>query len=97
MAEHDLPVIVLDVLVVAKARGGLGEDGGQRGLADLKRLAPQVVTVNSIRSKPYMNTLSSCSVPEPIEARRSIVVAGGGLSVDTQARPRLEPVHRLDE
>ena len=43
-ADHGLTVIVLDVLVEPEAQEQpFSEDGGQCGLADLQRLAPQVV------------------------------------------------------
>ena len=42
MAEYGLPVVVLHVLVELEAGCSLFEDGGQCGLADLQRLAPQV-------------------------------------------------------
>jgi hypothetical protein len=35
----------LDVLIEPQARTSLGQDGLERGLADLKRIAPQVVAV----------------------------------------------------
>jgi hypothetical protein len=37
--------IGLDMLVQTDAGGSLGQNRGERGLADLKRLAPQVITI----------------------------------------------------
>src|SRR5262249_35899118 len=45
VAEYDLAVFLLDVLVEAQAGRCLGQDGRQRGLADLERIAAQVVAV----------------------------------------------------
>jgi hypothetical protein len=42
--EHDLAVVVLDVIVEANAVASLGQHAGESRLAHLKRLAPQVVT-----------------------------------------------------
>jgi len=40
-----------DMLVEPNAGVGLGDDRCERALADLKRIAPQVVAFSSIRSK----------------------------------------------
>ena len=45
MAEDHLAVVVLDVLVEPQAGPGLGQDGCESGLADLKRIAAQVIAV----------------------------------------------------
>jgi hypothetical protein len=37
--------VALDMLVEPDARAGLGQDGCERGLAELKRITPQVVAV----------------------------------------------------
>jgi len=47
---EDGRAIALDMLV-PNAGVGLGDDRCERGLADLKRIAPQVVAFSSIRSK----------------------------------------------
>ena len=44
MAENSL-TIALDMLIEPNARAGLGHDRCERGLADLKRIVPQVVAV----------------------------------------------------
>jgi hypothetical protein len=47
---EDGRAVALDMLIEPDARLGLGHDRRERGLADLKRIAPQVVAV-SMRSK----------------------------------------------
>ena len=42
---EDGRAITLDMLIEPDARAGLGHDRCERGLADLKRVAPQVVAV----------------------------------------------------
>jgi hypothetical protein len=37
--------VALDMLVEPNARSGLGQDRCERGLADLKRITPQVIAV----------------------------------------------------
>jgi hypothetical protein len=44
MAENSL-TIALDMLIEPDAGAGLGHDRCDRGLADLKRVAPQIVAV----------------------------------------------------
>jgi hypothetical protein len=44
MAENSL-TIALDMLIEPDAGAGLGHDRCERGLADLKRVAPQIVAV----------------------------------------------------
>jgi hypothetical protein len=55
---EDGRAIALDMLIEPDAGSGLDQDRCERGLADLKRIAPQVSPFNSIRSKAYRNTLS---------------------------------------
>jgi hypothetical protein len=45
MAEHHLAILMLKVLIQPQARTGLGQDRGERGLAHLQRIAPQVLAV----------------------------------------------------
>jgi hypothetical protein len=45
VTEHHLTVIVLKVLIQLQARTGLGQDGGERRLAHLKRVAAEIVAV----------------------------------------------------
>jgi len=59
-AGEDRRAIALDMLVEPNAEAGLGHDRCERGLADLERVAAQVVAFNSIRSKAYRNTFLSC-------------------------------------
>jgi hypothetical protein len=42
---EDGGAVALDMLIEPDAGAGLGHDRGERGLADLKRIAPQVVAV----------------------------------------------------
>jgi hypothetical protein len=43
VAEHHLAVLMLKMFVELNAGPGLAEHGGERRLAYLKRLAPQVI------------------------------------------------------
>ena len=45
MAKYDFAVLVLDVLIEPNTGASLGEHRGERGLADLERVAAQVVAV----------------------------------------------------
>ncbi len=56
--DEDGRAVALDMLVEPDAGSGLGQDGCERGLADLKRIAPQVVAVQLDQVKAYRNTLS---------------------------------------
>ena len=44
MAENSL-TIALDMLVEAEAKANFGQHTSKRGLADLKRIAPEVIAV----------------------------------------------------
>src|SRR5262245_50931882 len=48
---EDGRAVALDMLVESDAGAGLGHNRRERSLADLKRITPQVVPFNSIRSK----------------------------------------------
>ena len=83
MLEHRDPVRVLDeVLVEPEARSSLFEDGGQRSLADLKRIAPQIVAVQFDQVEPIQEHAPIVpAVADVIERRNAVIPAGDGLSV----------------
>jgi hypothetical protein len=54
---EDGRAIALDMLIEPNAGASLGYDRCERGLADLKRIAPQVVAVTrSLSPRPFAST-----------------------------------------
>ena len=45
MTEDDLAIVAFHMLVKAEAGTGLGQNGDERGIAHLQRVAPQVDAV----------------------------------------------------
>ena len=73
----------LDMLVEPDAGLGLGHDRCERGLANLKRIAPEVVAVQLDeveRVEEY--ALVSALVPDEIERSNAVVNAGDSFGVD---------------
>ena len=65
------------------AGAGLGHDGCKRGLADLKRVAPQVVAVQLDQVEGVEeDALVSALVPDEIERGDAAVIAGDSFAVD---------------
>ena len=77
------------------AGAGLGHDRCERGLADLRRIAPQVVAVQLDQVEGVEEyALVSAVVTDEIERRNAVVIAGDSFAVDgacarTQASQRL--------
>ena len=65
------------------AGAGLGHDRCERSLADLKRIAPQVVAVqfNEVEGVEEY-ALVSALVPDEIERGNAVVIAGDNFTVD---------------
>ena len=60
--------VALDMLVEPDAGAGLGDGRCERGFADLKRIAPQIVAVQSMRSKAWRKiTVVGAVVSDEIE------------------------------
>ena len=87
----------LDVLVEAQAGRGLGKHRGQRGLAHLERLAPQVVAVQLDQVEGVQEDAGVvAAVADAVEARHAVVAAAHRLAVD-DAGARAQTGQRLDD
>ncbi len=96
MREHGRAV-GLDMLVEPHAGRGLGQDGGQRGLAHLKRFAPQVVAVQLDQVEGVEEHAGVvAAVAQPVEVRHAVVVAAHRLAVE-DAGSRAQAGERLDD
>ena len=75
----------------------LGHDRCERGLADLKRITPQIVAVlfDEIEGVEEYAPVSAL-VTDEIERGDAVVIAGDSLPVD-DARPRAQACQRLDD
>jgi hypothetical protein len=75
--------VALDMLVEPDARAGFGHDRCERGLADFKRIAPQVVAVQLDEVKGVQECgLVSPLVTDEIEGSNAVVIAGDSFAVD---------------
>src|SRR5262249_49556488 len=87
--------VALDMLVEPDAGLGLGHDRCERGLADLKRIAPQGVAVQLDEVEGVEEyTLVSAVVADEIERGNAAVIASDSFAVDNagaraQARRRI--------
>src|SRR5262249_53896671 len=79
------------------AGAGLGHDRCESGLADLKRITPQVVAVqfNEVEGVEE-DALVRALVTDEIERCNAILIAGDSFAVD-DARARAKPCQRLDD
>ena len=74
--------VALDI-VEPDARSSLGHDRCERGLADLKRITPQVVAVQLDEIKGVKEyALVSALVTDEIERSNAVVIAGDSFGVD---------------
>jgi len=84
------------MLVEPDAGAGLGHDRGERGLADLKRIAPQVVAVQLDEVEGVEeDALVSAVVTDEIERGNAVVIASDRFAID-DARARAQAGQRLD-
>src|SRR5215471_4417086 len=68
--------VAFDMFIEPDARAGLGHDRCERGLADLKRIAPQVVAVQFDQVEGVEEyALVSAVVTDKIERRNAVVIA----------------------
>src|SRR5262249_30734700 len=93
---EDGRAVALDMLIESNAGAGLGHDRCERGLADLKRIAPQVVAVqfNEVEGVEE-DALVSALVPDEIERGHAVVIAGDSFAVDN-AGARAQACQRLN-
>ena len=65
---EDSRAVAFHVFVEPNAGAGLGDGRCERGFADLKRIAPQIVAVQSMRSKAWRKiTVVGAVVTDEIE------------------------------
>ena len=85
------------MLVEPDAGAGFGHDRCERGLAHLKRIAPQVVAVQFDQVEGVEEyAVVSAVVTDEIERGNTVVIAGDGFTVD-DAGARAQACQRLDD
>src|SRR5262249_21725164 len=94
---EDGRAVALDMLVEPDAGAGLGDDRCERGLADLKRIAPQVVAVQFDEVEGVEEyALVSALVTDEIERGNAVVIASDSFAID-DARARAQAGQRFDD
>jgi len=94
---EDSRAIALDMLVEPDAGLGFGHDRCERGLTDLKRIAPQVVAVQLDEVEGVEEDAPvSALVPDEIERGDTVVIASDRLAID-DAGARAQACQRLDD
>jgi hypothetical protein len=80
---EDRRAIAFDMLVEPNAGAGLGRDRCERGLADLKRITPQVVAIqfNEVEGVEERVAIMT-SIADTVERRDAVVATNNGLSID---------------
>src|SRR5262249_19711956 len=101
VAEHDIAVLMLKMLVELHASPGLAQHRGERRLTDFERLASQIppVEFEEVEGEQEHRAVSPrvrARIAKPGEARHTPPVAGDRLAVD-QARADLESVYRFED
>src|SRR5262249_3939765 len=94
--SEDGRAVALDMLIESNAGAGLGHDRRERGLADLKRITPQIVAVqlDEVEGLEKYAPVSAL-VTDKIERSNAVVIAGDSLAVD-DAGARAQASQRLD-
>src|SRR5258708_4695946 len=94
---EDGRAVAFDMLVEPDAGAGLGHDRCERGLADLKRITPQIVPVQLDEIEGVEEyALVSALVTDQIERSSAIVIADDSFAVD-DAGARAQACQRLDD
>ncbi len=89
--------VALDMLIKPDAGAGLGHDRRERGLADLKRITPQVVAVQLDEVEGVEEyALVSAVVADEIERGNAVVIASDSFASD-DAGARAQAGQRLDD
>src|SRR5262249_62011217 len=79
------------------AQAGLGHDKSERSLADMKRIAPQVVAVQFDQVEGVVEyALVGALVTDEIERSNAVVIAGDRFAID-DAGARAQACQRLDD
>src|SRR5262249_26773297 len=74
---EDGRAVALQMLVEAQARASFGQHTSKRGLADLKRITPQVVAVQLDEVEGVQkHAIVSALVTDEIERGNAVVIAG---------------------
>src|SRR6516225_390561 len=94
---EDGRAVALDMLVEAEAKASFGQHTSKRGLADLKRITPQVVAIQFDEVEGVEeDAVISALVPDEIERGDTVVIAGDSFTVDN-AGARAQACQRLDD
>ena len=89
--------VALHVLAESDASLGLGHDRCERGLADLKRIAPQVVAVQLDEVEGVQErAVIMAAVANEIERGNAVVIAGDRFAID-DAGARAQASQRFDD
>jgi|SRR5262245_52150895 len=94
---EDGRAVALDMLIEPDAGAGLGHDRCERGLADLKRIAPQIVAIqfDEVEGVEEYAPVSAL-VADEVERGNAVVIAGDSFAVD-DAGARAQTSQRLDD
>ena len=80
--------VAFDMLTEPDAGAGLGHDRCKRGLADLKRITPQIVAIEFDQVEGVQErAVNMAAVANEIELGNAVVIAGDSFAVD-DAGPR---------
>src|SRR6516162_5730758 len=94
---EDGRAVAFHVFVEPDAGAGLGHDRRERGLADLKRIAPQVIAVLLDEIEGVQErAIIMAAVANEIERGNAVVIADDCLAVD-DARARAQARQRLND
>src|SRR6516162_7646380 len=94
---EDGRAVALDMLVESDAGAGPGHDRCERGLADLKRIMPQVVAVQLDQVEGVQErAVIIAAVANEIERGNAVVIAGDSFAVDN-AGARAQPGERIND
>jgi hypothetical protein len=75
--------IAFDMLIESDAGVSLGHDRCERGLADLKRVTPQIVAVQLDQVEGVQeHAVISAVVPDEIERGNAVVIARDSFAID---------------
>jgi len=81
--REDGRAVPLDMLVEAQAKASFGQHASKRGLADLKRITPQVVAIQFDEVEGVQECARvSALVTDEIERGHTVVIASHSFAVD---------------
>src|SRR5262245_20489512 len=94
---EDGRAVTLDMLVEPDATSSLGHDRRERGLADLKRIAPEIVAVQFDQVEGVQErAVIMAAVANEIERGNAVGIAGDSFAID-DAGARAQACQRLDD